>query len=260
MRYGKYFLGVVMVLFFFVEAQARVITRSLEYQHGDKILEGYLAYDDSVAGKRPGILVVHEWWGLNDYVKGWAGQLAELGYVAFAVDMYGKGILAKEREEAARLTGQFKDPSLLRDRAKAGLRVLTENEFVDKNRVAAIGFCFGGTTVFQLAYSGADLAGAVSFHGGLPTPLQEDRARIKAKIVALHGADDPFVAQDKVDAFQEAMRQSGADWQMISFGGAVHSFSNPAAGNDKSKGSAYDEKAAKRSWEYMQLFFKEIFH
>lgn len=260
MKYIHYCLVVLVVLSFAAEANGKVITKSIEYKHDETVLEGYLAYDDSIAGKRPGILVIHEWWGLNDYVKKRADQLAELGYVAFAADMYGKGVLANDSQEASRLAGQFKDTALLRDRARSGLGVLTENGFVDLKRIAAIGFCFGGTTVFELAYGGAPLAGAVSFHGGLPVPKQEDINNIKARLLALHGGEDPFVNSDKVNAFQGFMRQTEVDWQMIIYGGAVHSFSNPSSGNDKSKGAAYNEKAAKRAWEHMQLFFKELFH
>lgn len=259
MKQRKPFLSIILTLLFFAEAHAKVITQPVEYRHGEAVLEGYLAYDDAIDGKRPGVLVVHEWWGLNDYVKKRAEQLAGLGFIAFALDMYGKGVSTRDREEAARLAGQFMGKPLMRDRAQAGLNVLAENKRVDPNRIAAIGFCFGGTTVLELAYSGADLVGIVSFHGGLTMPKPEDMKNIKAKVLVLHGAEDPVAPSEKAVAFQESMGKAGVDWQMISYGGAVHAFTNPAAGDDKTRGSAYDEKAARRSWGHMQMFFKEIF-
>jgi dienelactone hydrolase len=147
----------------------------------------------------------------------------------------------------------------MRERAKAGLEVLRKHNLVDSQRLAAIGFCFGGTTVLELAYSGADVKGVASFHGGLTAPKPEEMKNLKAKILILHGADDPHVKPEEIKAFQEAMRQAGADWQMIYYGGAVHSFANPKAGSDKSKGLAYDPKAAARSWQHLQLFLQEIF-
>jgi dienelactone hydrolase len=252
-------LSIVLALLFSAEADANIITRPVEYKHGETVLEGYLAYDDAIDGKRPGVLVVHEWWGLNDYVKKRTEQLAGLGYVAFALDMYGKGVSTRDQKEAARLAGQFSGKPLMRHRARAGLKVLAQNKRVDPKRIAAIGFCFGGTTVLELAYSGADLAGIVSFHGGLTMPKPEDMKNIKAKVLVLHGAEDPVAPSEKAIAFQKSVRRAGVDWQMIFYGGAVHAFTNPAAGNDKTIGAAYNEKAAKRSWQHMKMFFEEIF-
>jgi dienelactone hydrolase len=240
-------------------AQAKMVTETVEYQQDGAILEGFLAYDDAVSGKRPGVLLVHEWWGLNDFVKKRAQDLAAQGYVAFAADMYGKGVVTRDPQEAGKLAGQLRGKPLIRQRARAGLEVLAKHKLVDPRRLAAIGFCFGGTTVLELAYDGADLAGVVSFHGGLPALKPEDRKNIKAKILVLHGADDPHVSAAEVAAFQDGMRKSGADWQLIFYGGAVHSFTNPEAGTDKAKGVAYDPKAAARSWRHMQVFFEEIF-
>lgn len=239
---------------------AGIKTEVIEYQHGDKMLEGYLAYDDSVKEKRPGVLIVHEWWGHNPYVRKRAEQLAASGYVAFALDMYGKGVLAKTPEEAAALAGQFKnDPQLLRGRAGAGLAVLQRHAAVDPQRVAAIGYCFGGTTALELARSGAPLAGVVSFHGGLKTPNPSDAKNIKGRVLVLHGADDPLVPEPEVSAFAKEMRDAKVDWQMVSYGGAVHSFTNPDAGNDPKRGVAYDERADRRSYFAMLVFFNEIF-
>jgi dienelactone hydrolase len=241
-------------------AQAAVQTKVIEYKHGDTVLEGYLAYDDSQTGQRPGVLVVHEWTGHNPYVRKRAEQLAGLGYVAFALDMYGKGVQAKDAKEAAQLASTYKnDRKLMRARAEAGLDVLRKQPQTDPKRLAAIGYCFGGTTVLELARDGQDLAGVVSFHGDLATPTPEDAKQIKGKVLALHGADDPFVPPAVVTAFEDEMRKGGVDWQLVAYGGTVHSFTNPGAGNDNSRGAAYNAKADHRSWEAMKTFFDEIF-
>lgn len=239
-------------------ARAEVKTEVVEYRDGDVVLEGYLAYDDSFRGKRPGVLVVHEWDGHTPYVRRRAEQLARLGYVAFASDIYGKGVLAKDAKEAAALAGIYLgDRKLLRGRASAGLDVLRNRPEVDPKRLAAIGYCFGGTTVLELARSGADLASVVSFHGLLNTQTPGDARNIKGKVLVLHGGDDPYVPMKQVEAFQEEMRNGGVDWQFVTYGGAVHRFTNPEAGNDNSKGAAYNERADRRSWEAMKDFFAE---
>jgi dienelactone hydrolase len=239
-------------------SRAEVRTEVVEYRHGNVLLEGYMAYDDSTKGKRPGILVVHEWMGHNPYVRKRAEGLARLGYAAFALDMYGKGVRAKDSKEAASLAGIYKgDRALMRTRAQAGLDVLAKHPMVDPARLAAIGYCFGGTTVLELARAGADLRGVVSFHGGLDTPSAEDARNIRGKVLVLHGGDDPYVKPAEVAAFQEEMRKAGVDWQFVAYGGAVHSFTNPDAGGDNSKGAAYNEKADRRSWEAMKGFLSE---
>lgn len=240
--------------------RAGLVTRVVEYREGDTVLKGYLAFDDALRGVRPGILVIPEWWGLNDYARKRAEQLAGLGYAAFAADMYGNGLTTKDPKEAGALAGALKaDRARMRARAAAALDVLRRSEMVDPTQVAAIGYCFGGTTVLELAREGADLSGVVSFHGGLETPNPAGPGAIKARLLVLHGADDPFVKPADVAAFEQEMRTSGADWQMVLYGGAVHSFSNPASGSDPSKGVAYNEKADRRSWEAMKSFFQEIF-
>lgn len=243
-----------------VNAQAGLRTEVIGYKHGDAGLEGYLAYDDAVKGKRPGVIVVHAWTGLDAYTKRRTGQLAKLGYVAFAIDMYGKGVKAKDAEEAARLAGIYRaDRRLMRSRANAGLEVLKKHTLTDAKRIAAIGYCFGGGVALELARSGADIAGVVSFHGNLDTPNPEDAKNIKGKVLILHGADDPIVPIDQVIAFQDGMRKANVDWQMVIYGGAVHAFTNPESGDDPSRGAAYNEKADRRSWEAMKMFFAEIF-
>lgn len=240
--------------------QAAIETRSVEYRQGNTQLIGYLAFPKDVTGPLPGILVVHEWMGLNDYAKHRADQLAELGYIAFAADIYGDGKIAANREEAGKLAGSYKnDRPLLRARVAAGLATLKAQPGVAGDKIAAIGYCFGGTTVLELARSGADIAGVVSFHGGLDTPTSQDAKNIRAKVLALQGADDPYVPADQVAAFENEMRQAGVDWQLIVYGGAVHGFTNPANGTDNSKGAAYNALADARSWVAMQQFFNELF-
>jgi len=257
---GSFLIAPIVALVFSAAAQAEVQTQAIEYKHGNTVLEGYLAYDDDVQGKRPGVMVVHEWTGLGPYVKQRAKQLAELGYVAFAIDMYGKGIRPQnEKEAAAQATIYRSDRKLMRDRALAGLKVLQQNQLTDKNRIAAIGYCFGGGTVLELARSGADVAGVVSFHGNLDTPNPSDARNIKGKVLVLHGAEDPLVPVEQVLRFADEMSQAKADWQMIAYGNAVHSFTNPEAGNEQSKGVAYNASADKRSFAAMQQFFAEIF-
>ena len=243
-----------------LNARAEVVSEVVEYKQGDMVLEGYMAYDNAISGKRPGVLVVHEWKGVGPYVKRRAEQLAKLGYIAFAADIYGKGVRLQTNDEAAKVAAIYKnDRKLMRARAAAGLEVLKNHKLTDTKRMAAIGYCFGGTTVLELARSGAEIAGVVSFHGGLDTPAPEDAIQIKATVLALHGGDDPFVPVEHVIAFQDEMRKGGVDWQMQIYGGAVHSFTVPDAGNDPSKGAAYNEQADKRSWEAMKTFFAEIF-
>ena len=240
--------------------QAAIETKAVEYRQGDTRLVGYLAYPKDAKGPLPGVLVVHEWMGLNDYAKRRAEQLAELGYVAFAADIYGDGKIAADAKEAKALSSLYKnDRALLRARTAAGLATLKAQPGVAQEKVAAIGYCFGGGAVLELARSGADVAGVVSFHGNLDTPAPQDAKNIHAKVLALHGADDPYVPAEQVAAFEQEMRAAGVDWQLIVYGGAVHGFTNPANGNDNSKGAAYNVAADARSWAAMRQFFAELF-
>lgn len=241
-------------------AQAQIHTETIEYKQGDTVLEGYLAYDSSIKGKRPGVLIVHQWKGLTDYEQKRAEMLAKLGYNVFALDIYGKGIRPQSSQEAGAQAGKYKsNRDLLRARAQAGLAVLQKQELTDPKRVAAIGYCFGGTTVIELARSGADIAGVVSFHGGLDSPHPEDGKHIKCKVLALHGADDPHVSAKDLAAFEDELRQAKVDWELVKYGGAVHSFTDWNAGDNPGQGAAYNEKADRRSWEAMKQFFAEIF-
>jgi dienelactone hydrolase len=239
--------------------ELEVETEVVEYRHGEAVLEGYLARPAKVEGKLPGILIVHAWKGIGDHERESARSLARDGYVAFALDMYGKGIRPKTRAEAARQAGIYRsDRALMRARTKAGLEVLAGRAEVDSKRIGAIGYCFGGGTVLELMRSGADVRGVVSFHGNLDTPKREDAKAAKAKVLVLHGAADPHVPAEQVSAFVREMETAKVDWQLVMYGRAVHSFTNPAAGNDPSRGAAYDERAAKRSWAAMHAFFEEI--
>jgi len=253
------FIPTLVVLGAALTAPAQIHTEAIEYKQGDTVLEGYLAYDSAVKGQRPGVLIVHQWKGLTDYEKKRAEMLAGLGYNALAVDIYGKGIRPQSNQEAGVQAGKYKsNRDLLRARVQAGLAVLQKHELTDPKRVAAIGYCFGGTTVIELARSGADIAGVVSFHGGLDSPHPEDGKNIKCKVLALQGADDPFVPAKDLAAFEEEMRQAKVDWQLVKYGGAVHSFTEKEAGDNPKAGAAYNEKADRRSWEAMKEFFGEI--
>ncbi len=243
-----------------VPARAAVHTEVVEYKDGDTNLEGYLAYDESVHGPRPGILVVHEWNGLGDYVKGRARQLAELGYVAFAIDVYGKGVRPKTMEESSKEAAIYKnDRPLMRRRAAAGLAILTKNPLVDTKRIAAIGYCFGGGVALEIARSGADIAGVVSFHGNLDSANPADAKKIRAKVLVLQGSEDPVAPREVVSSFQKEMDDARVDWYMTTYGNTVHGFTNPANGTDSSKGAAYNEESDRRSWQAMRDFFYEIF-
>ncbi len=255
----KKVISTLLVLACVLTARAAIQTQSIEYKQGDTTLAGVLVYDDAVKTKRPGVMIVHQWKGVSDYEQKRAGMLAQLGYVAFCADIYGKGIRPQTPPEAGAQAGKYKsDRALLRARVNAGLAVLRKNEFVDARRIAAIGYCFGGTTVIELARSGADIAGVVSFHGGLDSPTPADGKNIKCKVLACHGADDPFVPVKDLAAFENEMRDGGVDWQFIQYGGAVHSFTDWKA-DGSMKGAQYNERADKRSWEAMKQFFGEIF-
>lgn len=237
-------------------AWAEVKTEVVPYEHDGLALKGYLAYDDALEGPRPGVLLIHEWWGQNDYVRGRAEELASLGYVAFALDMYGGGQSTNDPKEAGKLAGALKDDlETARARARAGWEQLKKSPRVDGRRTAVIGYCFGGTMALQFAYTGADLRACVSFHGDPLAPRPEDR--IVAKVLVCHGAADGFVSDDTLRAFREAMHEKKVDWLQVSYGGAVHSFTNKGADAHGIKGVAYDAAADRRSWAHMRLLFEE---
>ena len=239
---------------------AEIKTEVVEYKQGETPLEGFLAYDDASTKPRPGVLLIHDWMGVGDYAKSRAKQLAELGYVAFAADIYGKGVRPTDPKEAGSLAGKYKgDRALYRERLNTGLAQLTGHKLVAPGQVAAIGYCFGGTGALELVRGGATAKGVVTFHGGLSTPTPGDAKNIKCPVLVLHGADDPFVKPDEVAAFKKEMADAGVKYEFIAYPGAVHSFTRPDAGNDNSKGAAYNEAADKKSWAAMKKFFSEIF-
>jgi len=251
------FLAAITCLFS-LNVSGAVVTREITYKIDTTAFRGFLAYDDAIKAKRPGILVVHEWWGLNDFTKSKAKDLAALGYVAFAADMYGNGITTTDPKMAGTLAGGVRGTPKMRQRVKAAFDELLSLPQVDAARTAAIGFCFGGTAALELAYSGAPVKAIVTFHGGLFPATAVDLRNIKAKILVLHGADDPTMKPEAISQFQDALRSAHADWQMVYFGNSVHAFTNPANGADNSKGMAYNPLSAERSWKYMRDFFAEV--
>jgi dienelactone hydrolase len=241
-------------------AIGEIVKIPVNYRQGTTHLEGLLVYDNSIQTPRPGVLVFPEWWGLNDYPKHRAEQLAQLGYVALAADMYGDDRVTDSPADATRWSSEVKgDLDLLRGRASAALDVLAKDPHVDPSRIAAIGYCFGGTVALELARSGAPMVGVVSFHGGLDTARPEDAANIKGKILVCTGGDDAFVPPSQVQAFEAEMRQGHVDWQVLTYGGAHHAFTNPAADSHHIANIAYNAQADRRSWEAMKGFFEEIF-
>ena len=260
MRYLFLMLSFLLVA---LPARAELLRQTVEYKQGDAVLEGYLVQDKKyllMKTRQPGIVLVHDWMGLGDYAKQRADMLANMGYIVLAADIYGKGVRPQNQDEAAKQAGMYKaDRKLLRARAEAGLDFLKGNASVDKNRVAAIGYCFGGTTVLEMARAGMPLVGVISFHGGLSTDIPARKGDVKAKILVLHGANDPFESSKEIADFQKELNDAGADWQMMYYSGAVHSFTRRDAGDDPSKGVAYNANADKRSWEVMKTFFAELF-
>ncbi len=234
-------------------AAAKIVEKNVDYQYNGQTMKGYLAYDDAKSGPRPGVLVVHEWWGLNDYIRGRTRQMAELGYVAFAPDMYGNGQVTRDPKVAGEWSGKVRPE--LDARARAGLDILKKQPGVDAQHLGAMGFCFGGSTVLALAYSGEDLKGVVTFHGGLFPP--QDASKIKASIAILHGEADTFVKPETIAQVKDALEKAKTDWYMVTYAQAVHAFTNPEADSFKIPGIGYNEKAEKRSWAEMQRFFKE---
>lgn len=250
----------LLTTLFSLSGFAEIKNEMIEYKQGDTVLEGYLVHNPAVRMRQPAVIIVHAWMGLNDFTKQKADEMAKLGYVVLAADIYGKDSRPKDKKQAAELSGRFKnDRNLLRARAQAAYDVLKKNPKVDPNKIVAMGYCFGGTTVLEMALSGLPLAGVVSFHGGLQFPDLKDVKNIKSKLLILHGALDPSVPPEQVMTFTKALNSNPKiDYQFVAYSGAVHSFTEPAAGNDISKGSAYNAVADRRSTEAMKDFFKEV--
>ena len=242
-------------------ARAAIKTEAVTYKEGQAEAHSFIVYDDSVSGKRPGVLVVPEWWGLNDYPRMRAKMLAQLGYVAMAVDIYGDGKVTADPKQAGAWADALEagDRAELRTRIAAALARLKSDPRVDPSKTAAIGYCFGGSTVLELARSGAEVNGVVSFHGHYDTADPAKPGQVKARILACHGADDPFTSPSQIQAFEDEMRKARADWQFNVYGGAKHSFTNPDAGKYHVAALAYNKEADHRSWQAMKDFFREIF-
>ena len=235
-------------------------TETVEYKDGDVTLRGYLAFDEKKQGKRPGVLVMPEAFGLGEHAKKRAERLADLGYVAFAGDPYGNGMELANLQEAMKHAGPlFAEPAKLRKRGRAALDYLASTPHTDGGRLASIGFCMGGTFSLELARDGAPLRGIVSFHGGLQTQRPAEAGKVKAKILVCTGADDTLIPVEQVNAFEAEMIKAGADWQVITYGGAKHSFTNPNSDSLGMPGIGYHKSTDVRSWKAMTDFFEEIF-
>jgi dienelactone hydrolase len=236
-----------------------IVSNSVGYLDDGVLLEAFFAYDDSFSGRRPAVLINHTWVGRDDFVAEKAKKIASLGYVGFAVDMYGKGVLGSSVEENAKLMQPFMDSrEMLQNRMKAAFYAVKLMPWVDNSKIAAMGFCFGGLCSLDLARTGVDLKGVISFHGLLGAPGNTDGNVIKAKVLALHGHDDPLVPAEQVLAFEREMTAAGADWQLHAFGNTMHAFTNPAA-NNPDFGTVYQPDADRRSWLLMENFLTEIF-
>ena len=251
------FAGILLLIMTGVPG-AGIMTSEIDYKQDSTVFKSFIAYDDKITGKRPGVLVVHEWWGLNDFVREKAKALAALGYVAFAPDMYGDGKTTTSADEAGKLSGAVRaDPAVLRARIAAALEKLRSDIHVDKTRIACIGYCFGGGVALELARSGADVRGVVSFHGSLATTTPATE-KPKARILICHGADDTFVTMDQVAGLIEELKKVKADYEVDIYAHAVHAFSNPDADKAGLPGVAYNAEADRMSWEQMKKFLGEV--
>lgn len=251
-------MKLLMLFFIPAVAFAKIKTEKVSYTKNGVKMEGTIAYDDKNIKPRPGVVIFPDWMGHGPYTERRAKELAALGYVAFAADVYGVGNDPKDQKEASELAGKYRaDNKLMRERATAALEALTENKLADKNKLVAMGYCFGGTIALELAREGAPIKGVVSFHGGLATNAKA--TTMIPKVLVLHGGDDPYVPEKDVLAFQKEMRDAKADWQFVSYGNTVHSFTLESAGNDPSKGAAYNPVSEKRAWQHMKDFFAELF-
>jgi dienelactone hydrolase len=259
----KRWLLIVALTFVAHSAQAAVKGEEVQYKAGNTVLKGYLAYDDAVKGKRPGVLVVHEWWGHNEYARERARMLAALGYTALALDMYGDGHQAHHPDEAGKFSGEVrKNLVLAKQRFDAAQQVLKKHPTVDGNNIAAIGYCFGGAIVLEMVRHGEPLKGVVSFHGSLNTEQPAKAGRLKARMLVLTGEADPFVPAEQVEAFKKEMDAAKASYKLIAYPGAKHAFTSKGAdalGEKFKLPLAYNADADQKSWAEMQAFFKEIF-
>jgi dienelactone hydrolase len=236
----------------------RVVTSTLEYRDGDTLLEGFVARDEDQNGPRPLVLIAHMWGGRVEFVEKKAQQLAELGYVGFALDMYGKGVTGETPDQCTALMTPFmEDRALLQRRMRCAVDAARRMSYVNETKIAAIGFCFGGLCVLELARISDDVAGVVSFHGLLTPPDNLERSTFNSRVMVLHGREDPMVSGEEIESLQRELSDSDVDWQFISFGRAMHAFTNPGA-NDPDMGTVYQAAADRRSWAYMIRFLGEM--
>lgn len=261
----KILLLTILFMQFATLSFAAIHTEEVEYSSGDTKMKGYLAYDDSLEGKRPGILVVHEWWGHNEHARNSARKLAEIGYVALAVDMYGDGKMADHPETAGEFSSAVSKNMMGvgLPRFMEAMKVLQTNPLVDGDKIGAIGYCFGGGTVLHMARFGVPLKGVVSFHGSLGTQTPAEPGAVKAKILVCHGAADGFISEEQIAAFKEEMEHAGADYKFVEYEGATHSFTNPKADELAEKFDmpvAYNAQADQKSWADMTQFWEGIFY
>ena len=243
---------------------AKVVGEEVEYQGGGVTMKGYIAYDDAIKGKRPGVLVVHEWWGQNEYARERARMLADMGYTALAIDMYGDGKTADHPKDAGAFAGEVrKNMDVASARFDAAKKLLSQYKTTDNSRIAAIGYCFGGGIVLEMARRGMDLDAVVSFHGSLGTQSPAQAGKVKAKILVCNGEADPFVKPDDITAFKQEMKNAKVDFEFKSYPDAKHAFTNPAADENGKKFDiplAYNEVADKQSWSDMKTFLKQVFN
>jgi dienelactone hydrolase len=255
-----------LILFSCMEKQneaAGLIEKQVEYTSNGTTMKGFLIYDENIKGKRPGILVVHEWWGLNDYARKRARMLAELGYTALAIDMYGDGKTADHPDDAGKFASEImSNIETAQARFMAAYNLLKDHETIDPNNMAAVGYCFGGGVVLHMSRVGTELKAVASFHGGLQPVARAEPENVKAFVLVCNGADDPFITEEQISAFKTEMDSAGVSYEFINYPGSKHAFTNPEATENGEKFNlpiAYNEKADKESWEKMKLVFKRVF-
>jgi dienelactone hydrolase len=247
-------------LAFAASARAEVKTRVIDYSQGGTPLQGFLAWDDSAQGKRPGVLVIHEWWGQNQHARNQAVRLAKAGYVGFALDMYGKGKVTTHPQDAqAFMQEAKKDPAVVRARFDAAMALLKAQPQVDPARIGAVGYCFGGGVALEMARASADLDAVATFHAAIPSPDEPVRGKVKPRILISTGGADPMVPKQRVDAFAKELKDAGANVTVTTYPGAKHGFTNPDADKAGMDGLAYDEGADRKSWEAAMRMFREVF-
>ena len=254
------YISICLILFMVSVSIAQVKTELITYSDGDVELEGYLAYDKLLKSVRGGVLIVHNTNGRDKFIQERAEELAKIGYIVFAADMYGKGVVPKDEDEQEELTSQFfgEDRQLMRQRVLKGLEVLAKQPKVDEARLAAIGYGFGGTAVLELARSGANITAAINFFGSLSTPNPEEAQNIKGAVMVLLGSEDPVISKEEIKTFRDEMQNANADWQINLYGGAYHGFTRYSLGFDPgSSGKAYNYNADKRSWESVKSLLRE---